>query len=1844
MFKKLLLFIKTQHFKHLFLGIFFFLITSSAMASHFRHGTISWRVVSGNTIEFKISQAWANYGNWTIGQTGYSDRLYFGDGQVATFAVVATAVNSAENWYYGEITLTHTYTNIGNFTAYFASCCKIGGLSNNAHASWRNETIVNVGSGNESPVTTLAPIVNMQTALGTATLQVPATDPDGDILTYRLATTAELANGSQPSGFSINSTTGLMTFNTIGKNVGSLWNAAIVVEDGQTKVINDFIIKIVQQSNPPVFDYTLTPVNGTVIQVSPGVPVNFSVKADDSDPGAIVSLQSIGVPPGATVSLINTNTSTITGNFSWTPTSGNLGTNVINFIAQDNVGTQVSTSVSIIVSLKPQFDIPPTPISGAHNIIVSPGSLIQYTVQASDPDPADVVQIINVEGKDMMGIHIPLYAGASFNSLPTVAANPTSGTFSWTPTQAQWGHRHIFFTAQDSYGDQTVHEVSQLVNTPPIFTSTPILNADVGTPYSYTIQVTDPDLPFGDELTIFGNSLPSWLSVTDNGDGTATLTGIPSVSSTGINSINIQAEDKHHHQDPRGIIMHNFDITVNNCTVNASTNNVTIQLDANGNASIIGGINSNSLFSEDFTSNSNGLYTTSNSPNNWAVLAGDIDLSDFISGIPGKEIDLEGNNNGTIESSSVLTLAPGNYEFTFDYVNNNAGSGNSFNVRLGTLFNETISSPSSIQSKTIAFTVTQTTTAKIKMQQFGPSDRSGTFIGNIKLAKLTPTFLIDNESSASCGIANIGVSQDSFTCANLGNNTVTLTITDTNGNNSTSTATVTVQDQIAPTVVGQNISVTLTASGTVSIAPEDVLDNGSDNCGLVNYTVSQDTFGATDAINSPVTIQLTGTDASGNETTVDVQVTVIDPVPVVITQDITIALDANGNATITAGQIDNGSNSVVGLAEENGLSLDITTFDCSNVGTPVTVTLTATSTLGSSATGTAIVTIVDTTTPIAITQDITVQLDVNGNATITPEMIDNGSSDNCAIDTMTLDVTSFDCANVGNNTVIFTITDVNGNNTTETVTITVEDNINPTVITQNVTIQLDANGNATVTPEMIDNDSSDNCAVEYVGFGAPVTIPSIVQTTHNTNNNSTGHGQSFTATQSGVLTTVKILVNGNSTGRNIHFYNNGTGSGTAWSIGTPMYTESNVSLTDSAGGVIWSEINLSTPLTVVAGQQYSFIIEGNTDIYYSGSAYSGGQFLWGYDASSGCCSWGDIAFQLDFEKSQVINFNCSNIGKNTVTLTVMDVNGNISTETATVTVEDSIAPTVITQNITIELDASGNATITPQMIDNGSTDNCAIDTVVLDTTSFDCSNIGENTVILTVTDVNGNASTATANITVVDNIKPIIATQNLTVQLDANGAGSITAAEVNNGSSDNCAIDTMALDTTSFDCSNVGTNKVIFTVTDVNGNSSSATAIITVEDSIVPTVITQNVTLQLDSRGNASVTPDQVNNGSTDNCAVDTTSLDTTNFSCSDLGENIVTLTVTDINGNSATSTAVITIIDSIDPSVITQSYSIDLANGVANITASNIDGGTFDNCDFTLTIDRDSFSCSDIGDHTVTLTATDSSGNTSSDTATVTVVGEIPVISISDFTTVQTQNTNTIYLGFGDQSVNLSTIASGGSSFTYQWTASTGEFVENVASPEISPTTSTTYTVIATNNYGCTTSTSIDVCVMEARDFNKKGKATGKVLVCHHTNGKKGTKHVLISISSNAVMQHLSNHGVETNHGDTLGECGATCLSSTPTVGTLANQDIQVEQISEFLVYPNPSNGIFNIKLKSVNSRTELTLFDVAGKVVSRETAASSSKSQNISIGHKALPAGIYILKIISTEESIVKKLIIKK
>jgi gliding motility-associated-like protein len=167
-------------------------------------------------------------------------------------------------------------------------------------------------------------------------------------------------------------------------------------------------------------------------------------------------------------------------------------------------------------------------------------------------------------------------------------------------------------------------------------------------------------------------------------------------------------------------------------------------------------------------------------------------------------------------------------------------------------------------------------------------------------------------------------------------------------------------------------------------------------------------------------------------------------------------------------------------------------------------------------------------------------------------------------------------------------------------------------------------------------------------------------------------------------------------------------------------------------------------------------------------------------------------------------------------------------KTASITLRDAVLPVVLTRPVTLQLNAAGTATLTAAQVDNGSSDNCSIATMTVSPNTFTCANVGSNTVTLTVTDASGNQRTGTAVVTVRDQVGPNVVTQPVTVQLNAAGTASITAAQVNNGSTDACGIASVTVSPSTFTCANLGPNTVTLTVTDVNGNVSTGTAIVTV--------------------------------------------------------------------------------------------------------------------------------------------------------------------------------------------------------------------------------------------------------------------------------------------------------------------------------------------------------------------------------------------------------------------------------
>jgi hypothetical protein len=932
---------------------------------------------------------------------------------------------------------------------------------------------------------------------------------------------------------------------------------------------------------------------------------------------------------------------------------------------------------------------------------------------------------------------------------------------------------------------------------------------------------------------------------------------------------------------------------------------------------------------------------------------------------------------------------------------------------------------------------------------------------------------VDGGSTDNCSTPSLSLDISSFDCSNIGLNAVTLTATDGSGNTDDCFALVTVQDNLMPTMVCQSPTVQLDANGNATITTANIDGGTTDNCGIASLSIDVNSFDCSNI--GPNTVTLTAVDVNGNTNSCTSTVTIVDGTPpAVLCQDITIQLDNSNSASITAADVDGGSTDNCGTPT---LSVDMTNFDCSNVGTN-TVVLTATDGSGNSSTCNAIVTVEDMIAPSASCQNITVQLDASGNASITAADVDGGSIDNCSAPSLSIDVSSFDCSNIGANTVILTATDASGNSNTCTAIVTVEDNVNPDALCQNITVQLDATGNVSITAADIDGGSTDNCGTPALSIS-----PSVFKCANIGNNTviltaTDASGNSSTCT---AIVTVEDNINPNALCQNITVQLDATG---------------NVSITaaDVDGGS--NDNCLAIASLAVDQSDFTCANIGTNTVVLTATDGSGNSSTCtaivtvedDIDPNALCQN---ITVQLDGSGTASItaadvdggstdncgapiltvmpnSFDCSNIGPNVVTLTAADASGNSTSCTATVTVEDNLAPNASCQNITVQLDASGTATITAADVDGGSSNNCDVPNLSIDVNSFTCADIGPNNVTLTASDGSGNSSSCVAVVTVQDNTNPTMVCMNTTVQLDAAGNASITPADVDGGSSDNCGgTPGLSLDINSFTCADLGPNTVTLSATDANSNTASCTATVTVVDNLAPIALCQNITVQLDASGNASILADEVDGGTTDNCGNPNLKIDVGNFDCLNVGPNTVTLTATDASGNSDECTAIVTVEDNITPTANCMDITVQLdAGGNASITASAIDGGSFDNCTPILSVNVSSFGCGDLGPNTVILTVSDVSGNSSSCNATVTVVDtEVPTISCpSDINEDATSAAGAVVI------YSTPVGADNCSAITTQ--------TQGLASGETFPIGTTTNTFTVTDPSGNSTSCSFDVTV----------------------------------------------------------------------------------------------------------------------------------------------------------------------
>ncbi len=216
----------------------------------------------------------------------------------------------------------------------------------------------------------------------------------------------------------------------------------------------------------------------------------------------------------------------------------------------------------------------------------------------------------------------------------------------------------------------------------------------------------------------------------------------------------------------------------------------------------------------------------------------------------------------------------------------------------------------------------------------------------------------------------------------------------------------------------------------------------------------------------------------------------------------------------------------------------------------------------------------------------------------------------------------------------------------------------------------------------------------------------------------------------------------------------------------------------------------------------------------------------------------------------------TNLAAGNYIVTITDNNGCSTMENYTIVADDTTPPQpVVLTLLNVSIDSAGQYVIDdPALLDVGSTDNCGgLLTFSIVPNVFDCSDIGLQEVITTVTDDSGNMDTALAQINIQDNIAPTIICPTIFTP-NCGGVVEYSLPIVD----DNCTQNITPVLVSGLPSGSqfpVGTSTVIYEATDNESNVSSCSFMVTIPDNtIVSELSSTNVSCFGLADGTAAVT------------------------------------------------------------------------------------------------------------------------------------------------------------------------------------------------------------------------------------------------------------------------------------------------------------------------------------------------------------------------------------------------------
>lgn len=411
------------------------------------------------------------------------------------------------------------------------------------------------------------------------------------------------------------------------------------------------------------------------------------------------------------------------------------------------------------------------------------------------------------------------------------------------------------------------------------------------------------------------------------------------------------------------------------------------------------------------------------------------------------------------------------------------------------------------------------------------------------------------------------------------------------------------------------------------------------------------------------------------------------------------------------------------------------------------------------------------------------------------------------------------------------------------------------------------------------------------------------------------------------------------------------------------------------------------------------------------------------------------------------------------------------------------------------------------------------------------------------------------------------------------------------------------------------------TVTDPNNcTATNDVEIMEISDTQPPTATVNNIDVFLDENGMVTITAEMLNAGSNDNCAIESTSIDISEFTCDDFGSNEIVFTATDVSGLTTTISSFVMVIDSTPPvlicppNVVMEGCNVGIEYPIPTATDNCAVGTPF------FMEGQPSGGVFPAGTTVVKWGVNDSYGNPGTCEFLVTIENDF--VGVGDFTPP-------ICAGFSDGTATVEPM-NGIPPFTFGWNDPNFQTTQTAVGLSAGE-----YIATITDATGCPTVTTVEV---EQPDLIT---ISAVEILAETNNEMNGAITIETAGGSGSAFQYqwffngelFSNEQNITNLDAGIYAVFVTDISDCTNADTFVVDmvtDVFDRQMDKNIhLYPNPTTGVFYLDLSLIAEKVvSVAVFDKLGKVILQK-ANQWVLEEDWTIDLTGFVSGIYWIKV---------------